>query len=118
MRPEYKLLDVNSLFRPQLQPKRKKKPLNARDLISAVHTILNDLLPDKKYYRFNPYLTEMLSMSETRPEKIAQLEQDAIMYMRKNDERFQEAAKALMQKRTPLQKLNDYVEFKKTLYNV
>lgn len=53
-----------------------------------MHTTLNDLLPSGTYFRFNPYLTEMLTMVETRPEKVAQLELDAAIYMRKNEDKF------------------------------
>jgi len=82
---------------------------------SAVHTMLNDLLPDHIYFRFNPYLTEMLSMVEIRPEKISQMEQDARMYIRRNEEKFQKAATALLEKRRIQQKIVDYITLQKQL---
>ncbi|XP_026462387.1 calcium-independent phospholipase A2-gamma-like [Ctenocephalides felis] len=75
----------------------------------AVHTTLNDLLPSGTYFRFNPYLTEMLTMVETRPEKVAQLELDAAIYMRKNEDKFLRAAEALCQSKPVSQKLTDWV---------
>lgn len=78
--------------------------------------MLNDLLPDKVYYRFNPYLTEMLSMVELDQKKIEILERDALMYLRRNEDKFQEAAKALTQERTISQKLNDFVNCKREEY--
>jgi len=82
---------------------------------SAVHTMLNDLLPDHIYFRFNPYLTEMLSMVEIRPEKISQMEQDARMYVRRNEEKFQKAATALLEKRQIQQKVMDWITLQRQL---
>lgn len=80
--------------------------------------MLNDLLPDNAYYRFNPYLTEMLSMVETDQNKIEVLERDALMYLRRNEDKFREAAKALLQERTIGQKVSDFVKSKCDLYGI
>ncbi|XP_044746371.1 calcium-independent phospholipase A2-gamma-like isoform X2 [Coccinella septempunctata] len=75
----------------------------------GVHSMLSDLLPPRTYYRFNPYLTEMLGISEICPEKMNQLKRDALMYLRRNEEKFQEAADTLNIRKGPMQKLQDYV---------
>lgn len=77
--------------------------------------MLNDLLPDHVYYRFNPYISEMITMEEKRAEKLAQLEQDARMYIRKNEDKFVQAAIALNQKKNLPQKILDWIDVQKHL---
>lgn len=71
--------------------------------------MLNDLLPDHLYYRFNPYLTEHISMVEIDSHKLEQLRRDAVMYLRRNEDKFQEVAKALLKKKPVQQKLKDFI---------
>lgn len=78
--------------------------------------MLNDLLPDNVYYRFNPYLTEMLSMTEIDQKKIESLERDVIMYLRRNEDKFQAAARALTQERSLHRKVGDWLGEKSEMY--
>ncbi|XP_030753887.1 calcium-independent phospholipase A2-gamma-like isoform X2 [Sitophilus oryzae] len=82
----------------------------------GVHTMLSDLLPEGVYYRFNPYLTEMLEMSEIDPVKLEQLKRDAIMYLRRNEDKFQYAIKKLSVRRNYVQKSMDWINVQKQIY--
>jgi calcium-independent phospholipase A2-gamma len=60
------------------------------------------------YFRFNPYLTEMISMTECDAEKLKQVEKDALMYYRRNEDKFEELAEILLKPRSNLTLLNDF----------
>lgn len=74
--------------------------------------MLNDLLPPNVYFRFNPYLTDLIPMHENKSEKIAQLREETSLYIRRNEEKFVDAATSLLIKRTPSQKLKDFLDQK------
>lgn len=77
---------------------------------------MNDLLPENVYYRFNPYLTEMVSMVEIDEQKLEQLKRDALMYLRRNEDKFIAAAKALSEPKSYYQKQSDWLRKKRDLY--
>lgn len=78
--------------------------------------MLSDLLPEGTYYRFNPYLTEMFSMSEIEPTKFEQLERDAIMYLRRNEDKFHDAAKKLSRSKSLKNKTTDWLNLQWQIY--
>lgn len=80
--------------------------------------MLSDLLPQNVYYRFNPYLTEMLQMAEIEPKKIEQLEMDALMYLRRNEDKFQQAARTLNESKTNTQQVLDWFNDKQQQYGL
>lgn len=74
--------------------------------------MLSDLLPENTYFRFNPYLTEKCNIEETDPLKLEQMERDAIMYLRRNDDKFKEAAESLNKLKNIHHKLYEWVSLK------
>lgn len=71
--------------------------------------MLNDLLPPDVYFRFNPYLTDIIPMHENKAEKIIQLREETALYIRRNEEKFVDAANNLLIKRTATQKIKDFL---------
>lgn len=83
--------------------------LDAATDTEQAHHILSDLMPPGSYYRFNPYLTEMISMTECDEEKLKLVEKDAMMYYRRNEDKFEELAEALLRPRSSISMVNDYI---------
>lgn len=74
--------------------------------------MLNDLLPEDVYHRFNPHLTETIAMDEIREDKIDTLEEDTMMYCRRNEEKFKTVVAKLTEPRPKLNLCRDFVLMK------
>jgi calcium-independent phospholipase A2-gamma len=86
-----------------------RRILEAATDTEQTHHILSDLMKPGTYFRFNPYLTEMVKMIETRPEKIAQIESDALMYYRRNEDKFEQAAEKLLKKKSGIKIVGEFI---------
>ncbi|CAO1337878.1 unnamed protein product [Diamesa serratosioi] len=111
----HKMFEVDSSLSISSWKTKFLRILDAATDTEQTHHILSDLMLPDKYFRFNPYLTEMVSMVEVRNDKIAQLEKDALMYFRRNEDKFEELAALLLKPKSSLRTFNDYVY--KTLVN-
>lgn len=80
--------------------------------------MLSNLLPGNTYFRFNPYLTEMLSIAEIDRTKLQQLERDALMYLRRNEDKFMEAAKVLSYEKSFKQKTADWLHLQSQIHGL
>lgn len=83
--------------------------LNAATDTEQSHHILSDLMEPGTYFRFNPYLTQMVRMTECDPHKLKMLENDALMYYRKNEHKFEELAEILVKPRSSITTINDFL---------
>ena len=77
--------------------------------LTAVHTILHDLLPPSTYFRFNPYLSDEFLLDEISEDRWELMRQDALMYCRKNEAKLNTAGEQLRQTKMPHQKAGDWI---------
>ena len=70
----------------------------------AVHTILKDVYDSSVYFRFQPDLSEDISIDESKPEKLDMLCKDAEQYVTSQEDVLRRAASSLMAGKTSLQK--------------
>ncbi|KHN88331.1 Calcium-independent phospholipase A2-gamma [Toxocara canis] len=61
-----------------------------------VHLCMHDLLPANTYFRLNPYMSFPYSLDEISPDKLAQMENDARLYVRRNRAKIEAAAEAIL----------------------
>lgn len=57
-------------------------------------------------------------MAEIDPSKVEQLERDAMMYLRRNEDKFKQAAGVLLQKKTTSQKVMDWLNLQRELFGI
>ncbi|XP_023211072.1 calcium-independent phospholipase A2-gamma-like isoform X1 [Centruroides sculpturatus] len=76
----------------------------------SFHIVLQDHLPTNVYFRINPYLSERVSLDETKTEKLELLKKDAQKYIEWNETKIRLCMSALVKQRTYVQKLNDWLK--------
>lgn len=75
---------------------------------TAVHTVLQDLLPPSSYYRFNPLLSDAVALDDARPERLQLLVDDTLRFIDKNGEQFERAADSMLRQKTASQKMQEW----------
>ncbi|MBN3298343.1 PLPL8 phospholipase, partial [Amia calva] len=81
-----------------------------------VHMILDALLPPDTYFRINPFMSEDIPLDESRKEKLSQLQTEGIRYLERNEDKLKKAAKILLQEKSALQRMQDWVKLKADMY--
>lgn len=82
-----------------------------------VHTMLDAFLPPNTYFRFNPYMSEDISMDENRHEKLKLLQAEGIRYLERNEEKLKKVARILTQEKTSVQRTAEWAKLRADMYN-
>eukprot|EP00095_Tigriopus_kingsejongensis_P010573 snap_masked-scaffold1137_size60140-processed-gene-0.4 protein:Tk10573 transcript:snap_masked-scaffold1137_size60140-processed-gene-0.4-mRNA-1 annotation:"conserved hypothetical protein" len=100
---------VGANFKPKSLSLAQKfsRIIDAATDTELAHVTLHELLSGEVYFRFNPYLSEYFDMDEVRLEKMVKMREDTQMYIRRNENRFDEVCRRLTQPRTLVQKSQD-----------
>lgn len=85
------------------------KILDSATDTEGVHLVLNDMLPDGQYFRFNPPLMQECAIDEIDPHRLRDLSIDTQAYIRRNQHKFEQAAAMLTRKRGIAQRAMDLV---------
>ncbi|VDK17280.1 unnamed protein product [Anisakis simplex] len=79
-----------------------------------VHLCMHDLLPANTYFRLNPYMSFPYTLDEIDPDKLAQMQKDARLYIRRNHAKIEDTAEALLIRPSKMQlisrQLRDFSE--------
>ncbi|XP_054475850.1 calcium-independent phospholipase A2-gamma-like [Anoplopoma fimbria] len=82
-----------------------------------VHAMLDAFLPPDTYFRFNPYMSEDITMDENRHEKLNLLQTDGIRYLERNEEKLQKVARILTREKSSVQKMTEWARLRADMYN-
>ncbi|XP_063064590.1 calcium-independent phospholipase A2-gamma-like [Engraulis encrasicolus] len=75
----------------------------------GVHTLLDDLLADDVYFRFNPMLSAEVALDESRTHALDQLQTDTLQYLDRNRDKIERLCDVLRTERTVLSKSTDWI---------
>ncbi|XP_034550972.1 calcium-independent phospholipase A2-gamma-like [Notolabrus celidotus] len=75
----------------------------------GVHTLLDDLLAQDVYFRFNPMLSALVSLDESRPRALDQLQRDTQSYLERNRPKLARLCLVLGAERSAVSRTNDWI---------
>lgn len=75
----------------------------------GVHTLLDDLLAGNVYFRFNPMLSALVNLDESRPEALDQLQLDTQMYLERNRPKLARLCLVLGAERSAVRRTTDWM---------
>ncbi|XP_054156608.1 calcium-independent phospholipase A2-gamma-like [Oppia nitens] len=108
-------VDNNTIVANTSLKQKLAKLIDSATDTEMVHRLMRDLLPADTYLRINPFLSEVGSLDENRPQKLSQMKSDAKLYLRKNEPRVTQAVSELMNRRKLRQRLEDWLRLQYNL---
>ncbi|XP_053282836.1 calcium-independent phospholipase A2-gamma isoform X1 [Pleuronectes platessa] len=82
-----------------------------------VHTMLDAFLPPDTYFRFNPCLSEEISMDESREEKLSLLLDEGVHYLERNEEKLKKVTRILAREKSSIQRMTEWARLRADMYN-
>ncbi|XP_057693201.1 calcium-independent phospholipase A2-gamma-like isoform X2 [Corythoichthys intestinalis] len=82
-----------------------------------VHAMLDGFMPADVYFRFNPYLSEDISIDDNRQDKLNLLQAEGLRYLERNEEKLRKAACILTREKGTVQRLAEWVRTRADMYN-
>lgn len=82
-----------------------------------VHAMLDAFLPPDTYFRFNPYMSEDVSLDENRQEKLNALQAEGTCYLERNEEKLNKAARILTREKSSIQRMAEWARLRVHMYN-
>lgn len=79
--------------------------------------MLDAFLPPNTYYRFNPYMSEDITMDDSRQERLRQLHSEGIRYLDRNEEKLKKVSHILSQEKSSVQRLAEWARLRADMYN-
>ncbi|XP_037624324.1 calcium-independent phospholipase A2-gamma-like [Sebastes umbrosus] len=83
-----------------------------------VHAMLDAFLPPGTYFRFNPFMSEDISMDENRHEKLNLLQAEGARYLERNEDKLKKAARILTREKSSVQTLAEWARLRADMYNM
>lgn len=103
-------IDIDQIFHPVSFPLSGKflKVLDSATDTESVHNTLSELLPPSIYFRFNPYLSDVVRLDEASSEKLDRVQSETRAYLERNVEKVQFACKTLQKEKGFSKKISDW----------
>ncbi|XP_035520945.1 calcium-independent phospholipase A2-gamma-like [Morone saxatilis] len=82
-----------------------------------VHAMLDAFLPPDTYFRFNPYMSEDISMDENRHEKLNLLQAEGVRYLERNEEKLKKVTRILSREKSSVQRMTEWAKLRADMFN-
>lgn len=82
-----------------------------------VHAMLDAFLPPDTYFRFNPYISEDISMDESRQVKLNLLQTECGRYLERNEEKLKKVARILNREKSSVQRMAEWAKLRADMFN-